>query len=654
MPDNALHNVPVDPILLEPDRPELREGPVYEFAVNRREFIEVAGILVYLSGKPAAAQDTAPSARIQKGADGTITVYSGKVEFGQGARTEIAMAVAEELDVPLEKVRVVLGDTALCPNDGITAGSRTTPSTIPEVRKAAVEMGGKAEPTPHDDWDVLGTPHAHVHGRAVVTGAHQYPSDIRRPNMVYGAILRAPAYNSTLVSVDAQTVAKMPGVVLVQDKNFAGVTAPNSFAARQAIEALAATAKWDTKPHPSHNEVAATLKATAGTPREQVKGSVEDALAAAPKRFKQSYSVPFIQHAPMEPRAAVAEWTDGKLTVWTGTQNPFGVKQQLQQAFRLSPEQVRVIVPDTGGGFGGKHTGECAIEAARLAKECGKPVHLRWTRSEEFTWAYFRPAGVWEIEAALDAGGRITAWDFASYNPGTAALAIPYKIAHVRTRYYDCESPMREGSYRGIAATTNNYARECFMDELAQAASADPLDFRLAHIDNPRLRDVLTAVTAKFNWSARRKMRRPNVGVGLACGTEKGSYIAACCEIEIGSAPGAPLRIREFHAAYECGAILNPSNLQAQVEGALIQGLGGALTEAMEFENGKLLNGAFSKYHVPRFADVPPLTISLLNRPDLTAVGAGETPIIAVAPAIANAYFHASGTRVRSLPVRHT
>ncbi|HZO54319.1 MAG TPA: molybdopterin cofactor-binding domain-containing protein, partial [Bryobacteraceae bacterium] len=534
----------------------------------------------------------------------------------------------------------------------ITAGSRTTPSTVPAVRKAAVEVAGKTEPTPHADWDVFGTPQAQIHSRAIVTGAHQYPSDIRRPNMVYGAVLRAPAYNSTLVSVAAQSVSKLPGVTLVQDKNFAGVTAPNSFAARKAIDALAATAKWDAKPHPSHTEVAAALKAAAGKPREQVKGTPEETITNASKRLRQSYYAPFIQHAPMEPRAAVAEWTEGKLTVWTGTQNPFGVKQQLEQAFHLSPGQARVIVPDTGGGFGGKHTGECAIEAARLAKESGKPVHLRWTRAEEFAWAYFRPAGVWEVEAALDAKGHVTAWDFSAYNPGTAAIATPYNIAHVRTRYFDCDSPMREGSYRGIAATTNNYARECFMDELAQLASADPLEFRLAHIDNPRLRDVLTAVAAKFNWSARRKMRRPNVGVGLACGTEKGSYIAACCEVELGSTPSVPIRVREFHAAFECGAILNPSNLQAQVEGSLIQGLGGALSEAMEFENGKLLNGAFSKYRVPRFADVPPFTISLLNRPDLTPVGAGETPIIAVAPAVANAFFHASGTRVRSLPVR--
>ena len=641
-----------DPILQEPDRKELREGPAYDFPVRRREFIEVAGLIIWLSASPAPAQGTKPGARIQRGAGGTVTVYAGKVECGQGSRTQIAMAVAEELGVALAKVRVVLADTELCPDDGITAGSRTTPSTIPAVRKAAVAVAGKAAETPVDEWDVLGTPHGHVHGRAIVTGAHEYPSDIQRPGMVYGAILRAPVYNATLRAVDAATVAKMAGVTLTQDKNFAGVTAPSSFAARKAIEALAASAQWDTKPHPASSEVAAVLKATAGAPRDQVKGAPVETLAAASKKLRQSYYAPFIQHAPMEPRAAVAEWSNGKLTVWTGTQNPFGVKQQLEQAFHLAPGQARVIVPDMGGGFGGKHTGECAIEAARLAKECGKPVKLRWTRAEEFAWAVFRPAGLWEIEAALDAKGRITAWDFAAYNPGTAAIATPYNIAHTRTRYYDSDSPLREGSYRGIAATTNNYARECFMDELAQLAGIDPLEFRLAHIDNPRLKDVSQAAAAKFNWNARRKQRRPNVGVGLACGTEKGSYIAACCEVEVPEAPGAAVKVIELHAAYECGAIMNPSNLRAQVEGSLIQGLGGALYEAMEFDGGKLRNGAFARYHVPRFADVPKFEITLLNRTDLPSVGAGETPIIAAAPAVANAFFHATGARSRWLPVR--
>jgi isoquinoline 1-oxidoreductase len=351
----------------------------------------------------------------------------------------------------------------------------------------------------------------------------------------------------------------------------------------------------------------------------------------------------------MEPRAAVAEWVDGKLTVWTGTQNPFGVQQQLEQAFRISADKVRVIEPGSGGGFGGKHTGEVAIEAARLAKESGKPVCLRWTRAEEFMWAYSRPAGLFEITASLNDKGQITAWDFATYNAGTAGLESPYKIPNSLTRFHLCDSPLREGSYRGIAATTNNFARECFMDELAALAHQDPLDFRLNHCDNPRLRDVILAVTHKFSWKARRKDAKPGTGIGLAAGFEKGSYVAACTEVT--TDPKTGFRITAFHMAYECGAILNPTNLRAQVEGSIIQGLGGALIEKLDFENGRLTNGSFTQYKLPRFRDVPPITITLLDRNDLPAVGAGETPIVVVAPAIASALSMLNKLPQRKLPL---
>ncbi|MBL8221212.1 MAG: molybdopterin-dependent oxidoreductase, partial [Bryobacterales bacterium] len=376
--------------------------------------------------------------------------------------------------------------------------------------------------------------------------------------------------------------------------------------------------------------------------------NLEQGWNAASRRLKGEYHVPFIQHAPMEPRAAVAEWENGSLTVWTGTQNPFGVRDQLAQAFRMPAERVRVIVPDFGGGFGGKHTGEVAIEAARLAKEAGRPVSLRWTRQEEFAWAYFRPAGVFQIEAGLDAEGRLTAWDYINYNAGTAAMETPYAVANSRTQFVYTKSPLREGSYRGIAATANTFARECFMDELAGAAKLDPLEFRLKNADNPRLRDVLVAAAEKFHWKARAKGGTKGMGVGIAGGTEKGSYVAACVEVEVGQT----VKVVDFVMAYECGAILNPSNLRAQVEGSIIQGLGGALTEAMEFENGRLRNGSFLRYRVPRFRDVPPIQVVLLDRKDLAPAGAGETPIIAVAPAIANAVSAAMGERVREMPVR--
>jgi CO/xanthine dehydrogenase Mo-binding subunit len=310
-----------------------------------------------------------------------------------------------------------------------------------------------------------------------------------------------------------------------------------------------------------------------------------------------------------------------------------------------------VVIPDFGAAFGGKHTGECAVEAARLARAAGTPVSLRWTREEEFTWAYFRPAGVIEAEASLDAQGKIATWHFININSGPNGVDTPYSIGQTDCRFVPSRPPLRHGSYRGLAATANNFAREVFMDELAAIAGADPLVFRRSHLENPRLRAVLDTAASQFRWqeSAGRQDRSP--AVGLACGTEKGSYVAACVEIEI-DRQQKMLNVRRVCEAFECGAIVNPANLLSQIQGAIIMGLGAALQEEIQFENGRILNASFGEYLVPRLEDVPELDIHLVDRPDLPSAGAGETPIIAIAPAIANAVFRATGRNVEALPVR--
>ncbi len=678
-------------------------------AVNRREFFEIAGAGLIVAVSPAAAQrgggDGPLEARLHIGEDGIVTVLSGKIEEGQGALTELTMAAAEELRVPLGRVRTVLGDTDRVPNDGTTAGSRTTPGTVPPVRRAAAaarelllaaaarqwqveaarlevrdgvvsyqgktysygdlarspELAAAYKNAPADatftavkDWRVLGKPQVRLDARDIVTGSHRFPSDIVRPGMLYGCVLRPPSYGAVLEDVDLSAARKMPGVVAVRDGGFAGCAAPTSFAARKAVEAIAAGARWRTSEHPSSDNLFEYLKQHANTgarPRGATRGDVELALGRAGRRLKAVFQVAYVQHAPMEPRAATAEWQDGRVTVWTGTSNPFSVRQQVAEACHIAPDRVRVIVPHMGGGFGGKHTGEAAVEAARLAKEAGRPVALHWTRAEEFMWAYFRPAALIEIEAGLDAANTVTAWDFANYNSGTAALDTPYRIPNARVRFIESDSPLRQGSYRCLAATANNFAREAFTDELAEAAGKDPLEFRLAHLDNERLRNVLTAAAERFGWAERRKKPRAGRGIGLACGTEKNSVVAACCEVEVDRESGVP-RLLEIVEAFECGPILNPANLRSQVEGCITMGLGPALREEIRFSRGKLTNGRFSSYRVPRFRDIPKAEIILLDRKDLEPAGAGETPIIAVAPAIANAVFDATGKRVRSMPVR--
>ncbi len=696
---------------LVPERYELRESSSGWSQVDRREFLEIvgAGLMIVIAAPSAVSQRAGESGsletRLHIGEDGAVTVLSGKVEEGQGPRTELTMAAAEELGVPIDRVRLIMADTDLVPNDGITAGSRTTPGTVPPVRKAAAaarelllsvasrrleversrlhlrsgaaEAEGKQftyadlarspelaaayrEALPPDvglttvkSWQVLGTPHARVDGREIVTGAHRFPSDIVRPGMLYGSVLRPPAYGATLQSADLSAAQKMPGVTAVKDGEFVGCAAKTSFMARKALETISVKAQWKLVEQPSSDDLFAYLKqhAKLDEARAQNRGSVEDGLAHARNRLKAEFHVAYVQHAPMEPRAAIAEWQDGRLTVWTGTSNPFGVRDQLARAFQLKPEQVRVVVPDMGGGFGGKHTGEVAIEAARLAKGTGRPVCLRWTRGEEFMWAYYRPAALIEIEAGLDTNNSLVAWDFTNYNSGSAALDTPYSIPNARVRFAESDSPLRQGSYRCLAATANNFAREAFTDELAHAAGSDPLAFRLAHLENERLRNVLTAAAERFGWSKRRKEpRQQGSGIGLACGTEKNSVVAACVEVNVDSRTGVP-HLVEIVEAFECGAILNPAGLRAQVEGCIMMGLGPALREQMGFREGRLTNGSFASYKVPRFRDLPKIDLVLLDRKDLEPVGAGETPIIAVAPAMANAIFDATGKRNRSMPL---
>jgi isoquinoline 1-oxidoreductase len=467
--------------------------------------------------------------------------------------------------------------------------------------------------------------------------------------MLYGKILRPPSYGAKLTGIDLAPAKAMEGVAAVEDGAFVGVAAPTSFLAKKALEAAAMTAKWEPAPHPSGAQLYEHLRqhARGGVP----KNPFTDEVAKAAKSLRQTYHVAYVQHAPMEPRAAVAEWEDGKLTVWTATQNPFSVRGELARAFRIPEEQVRVIVPDFGGGFGGKHTGECAVEAARLAQAAKKPVSLRWTREEEFTWAYFRPAGVIDAEASLDATGRLTSWHFVNINSGQSAVETPYRVGQKRSQYVQSEPPLRHGSYRALASTANVFARESFMDELAHAAGRDPLAFRLAHLDEPRLKAVLEEAAGKFDWPSRVKKKDPNVGVGLACGTEKASFVAACAEVAVDRQQGT-ITVKRVCQAYECGAITSPDNLRSQVVGAIVMGLGPALGEEIRFEGGKVLNPRFSEYPVPRFADLPQIDVHLLDRQDLPSVGAGETPLIAVAPAIANAVFHATGLRIRQMPIR--
>ena len=640
------------------------------------------------------------SAWLHVNENGEVTVYTGKVEVGQNIRTSLTQAVAEELSVAPGSVQLLMGDTDRVPYDMGTFGSRTTPTMTPQLRRAAsaardaliglaaeawnvdhaklrAANGAVTDPesqrtasyadlakgrelaqaipaedplTPAAQWKVMGQPLGKVSGRDIVTGRHRYPSDIKLPGMLYGKVLRPPAYGATIASLDSHEAEAIPGVTVVHDGNFVGVAAPSTRVAESALAALHAT--WNSPPkQTSSDELFEYLKKNAGNGEERgghVVGSVEKGLADASQRLAQTYTVAYIAHAPLEPRAAVAEWKDGKLSVWTGTQRPFGVRGELAETFRLPEDHVRVVMPDMGSGYGGKHTGEAAVEAARLAQAARHPVKLTWTREEEFTWAYFRPAGVIEVSAGLAGDGAITAWEFHNYNSGGAAITTLYNIPNQRIQFHPVESPLRQGSYRSLAAAANHFARESFMDELAHLAKMDPLDFRLKNLTDARMRDALQAAARKFGWGQSKP--QPGHGFGIAGGFDKGGYIATCAEVEVDSA-SHQVRVVRVVTAFDCGAVVNPDGLRNQVEGANNMGIGGALFEAIQFENGRILNPHFARYRVPRFSDAPAMEVVLIDRKDVPSAGAGETPIVGIAPAIGNAIFAATGQRLRALPM---
>jgi isoquinoline 1-oxidoreductase len=487
---------------------------------------------------------------------------------------------------------------------------------------------------PASQWRVAGISARKVNGPAIVTGAHRYSFDVRRPGMWHGKVLRPESFGAQLASLDSTAAEAMAGVKVVRDGNFVGVAARDPQTAERALAAL--KAEW----RPAGGQT------NSRDVFEYFRGHAKD--APANREALTPYTVAYIAHVPLEPRAAVAEWApDGTLTVWTGTQRPFGVRSELAAKFGVAEENVRVIVPDTGSGYGGKHEGDAALEAALLAKAAGAPVKRNWTREEEMTWAYFRPGGLIEVSGKASPDGTLTEWEFHNYNSGSSGLNSPYQIAGRREQYHAVESPLRQGSYRGLAATANHFARESYMDELAHSIGMDPLDFRLKNARDERLRDVIAAAAEKFGWKARRKPA--GRGFGIAAGFEKGGYVATCAEIAV--SPKGDVKVTRVTASFECGAIVNPDHLRHQLQGAVAMGIGGALFERIDFADGKIATNRLSKYRAPRFSDMPPVETVLLDRRDIPSAGAGETPIVGIAPAIANAIFDATGKRKRGLPL---
>ncbi len=672
----------------------------------------MGGGLLIVSSLPASAQETGRAGAqgaaanglaswIHIGGDGHVTAYTGKVEIGQNIRTSLAQTVADELRVSLAMVSFVMADTELTPFDAGTFGSRTTPTMAPQLAKAAATarevlidlaaarwqadratltaangavtnathqsltygaltqgqnltgvVPARANEQARDQWAIRGQAPHKINGRDFVTGKHQYAPDIVRPNMLIGRVVRPAALGATLQSVDDARARAMAGVTVVRDGEFIGVTAPNERAAKAAAAAIVADWKLPTGLPDSdtifdHLEKTATAAGGGGGRGAGGGGGAGD-VAGARGRLGESVhrEISDSVHRARAARAAGGRCRMDRRQVDGVDRHAAAVRRAV--GYRAgAPHSRRSRARDRAGhGIGlRRQTHERRGDRSREAGEGGGQAgEDRLHAGEEFMWGYVRPAGVIAISAGVDAAGKLSFWEFDNYNSGNSGLNTPYAVPNRREAFHNADSPLKQGSYRGLAATANHHAREMHMDAIARVLGVDAVEFRLKHITEPRLAAVLRSVAEKSGWP---KPSTPGRSLGIACGTEKGSYIATAAEV---SRTPDGFKIERLVAAFECGAIVNPDGLRNQVEGAIVQGLGGALFETLRFSDGKLLNGTMAEYRVPRFKDVPPLDVTLIDRRDLPSAGAGETPIVCVAPAIGSAV-RAFGTVPDALPV---
>ncbi len=692
---------PIAASVLPPPLVQVEAVPWDKLEPSQRDYFSALGDGLVVVAPPAPAPWGPPlgGAWIHVASTGAVTAFTGKVEVGQGTRTGCTLLVAEELGVSMQSVRLLMGDTDVVPWDLGTFGSMSTPTAAQQLRKAsakardvliglaakkwnverntlqaangrihqldggrdigfgelveglrALEIVSGAVPLrPPSTWTAAGKDTPAVGRTEVVTGAKTFPTDFKLPGMLYAKVLRPPAFGATLRSVDTSQAEAM-GAKVVHEGAFVAIAAPSVGMAHRALAAI--SAQWTPTTGPTEAELEGYLRAHPSEgegwqgPVHDEKGDVAGGLAASQVQLEASYHTAYIAHVPIEPRVAIADWSGGRLCVWTGTQVPFMARNAVARSLAVAEENVRIIVPDTGCGFGGKEVTDVAIEAARVARAVGQPVKVLWSREEEFTWGHFRPAAFIDIRSGARRDGTIEAWEIRNCNAGSAALFSPYAIVNQSSHYQPAASPLSQGPYRALAATANNFAREAHMDELAAALGIDPVAFRLRNLVDPRLVDVLDAVTSHVGWSTRQY--RAGVGMGVALGLEKGGRVATCAEVR--ALADGRWQVTRVVTAFECGALVNPDAVRNQIEGATIMGLGGALFEAIHFADGRILNPRLSAYRVPRFSDLPAVEVLLLDRKDLPSAGAGETPLIGVAPAIANALFDATGKRFRSLP----
>lgn len=686
------------------------------FDMNRRSFIKLVGggIVVIVSLGPSAllAQDrrraypTDVNVYLRIGEDGRVTVFSGKIEMGQGVMTSQAQMAAEELGVSLAAIDMILGDTDRCPWDMGTFGSLTTRMFGPALRAACAEARGvmlqlaseqlevakealvidngvvsvKGDPKRMasygslakgkaitrtlderailrsiSEFKEMGRSPGRLDARDKATGAAKFAGDIRLPGMLYARILRPPAHGAKLANVDTSAAAKMSGVTVFNLDGLVAVLHADPEIAGDAL--LSIKAEWNgAEPGADQDGIFDYLLKRAGEPEvQETKGDIQAARGGGPGLFNVTYHKGYVAHAPMEPHTALAEMKDGKLTIWASTQTPFPTRDRIARMLSLDANKIRVITPYVGGGFGGKSAGLQADEAAKLAVATGKPVMVAWTRAEEFFYDTFDPACVVNIASAVDSSGKIAMWDYTVWYAGDRSTDVFYDVPNVRVRVSG--GPMGRGSethrfgvgpWRAPGANMNVWARESQIDTMAAAAGVDPLEFRIRNLKDARMIGVLKAAAKNFGWKP--APAPSGRGVAVACGIDAGTYVALMAAVTVDREKGS-VKVDRVVCAQDMGIVVNPDGATMQVEGCIAQGLGYVFTEELRFQGGEILDRNFDTYALPRFSQVPEIRTVLVTNDELAPQGGGEPAIVPMGAVIANAVFDATGARVTRLPI---
>ncbi len=689
--------------------------------VSRRKFLKIfgGGIVVTVSANDLLALQEAPVRRrfgralpddfnafLRVGEDGRVTCFTGKIEMGQGVVTSLAQMLADELEVSLDSVDMVMGDTDLCPWDMGTFGSMSTRFFGPPLRAAAAEarevlleqaaekldvpvdqlmvsdgvvsiaadpekkisyaeiakgqkiarrLDRKAVLESVENFTIAGRPVNRTDAVAKVTGDAKFSGDIRRKGMLYASLLRPPAHGATLGKVDASGIEAVAGAAMVVDGDLVAVLHETPDGAQRAIEKVVAA--WETPELDLDEDTIFEhlLKvAPAGEALERG-GDLDVGMSVSNVEARHTYLDGYVAHAPLETHTAVAEIVDGRCTIWASTQTPFRLQTEAAEALGWPEDKVRVVPPFVGGGFGGKSANRQAIEAARLAKRTGRPVQVAWSRAEEFFYDTFRPAAVVKIDAGVGEGGRITYWDYKTYFAGSRGADHFYDIPHHRTvaapggwRGGPGTHPFATGAWRAPGNNTNTFARESHIDILAVQAGIDPVEFRLRNLADKKMRQVLETTANRFGWlEAGAPSGR---GQGLALGIDAGTYVGLAAEVDVDRATGR-VTVQHLVCAQNMGLAINPEGATIQMEGCLTMGLGYALAEQIRFSGGEILDTNFDTYEIPRFSWLPEIETIIIDAQNDPPQGGGEPAIVVVGAAIANAIYDAVGARIYRMPM---